>query len=388
MVLVAKKPREAPPAKPELRVAFFGGEGVGKSTIIGHLVYALGDQKWIKTEEKSHEELVASYGGSSRWVAAKLRDPIGFIRIPPLFQLQTNDFSILIEGCAGQKGFLDNLINRNLVDNDIHVGVVVLAPGKKFPTDAIDAAAKHQIALAKLVGIKNLVIAVNQMDVQRYSQATFNQMVYELEKYLKEIQYSLEDVQIIPVSALEKENVTENLGKMRWFSGTKILNQPTLLEAIQLADKSKATNILTEPPKASNFEVLAVAHEDVKVGYTGKFRVLPDNAKLYLENKIDGVVDDICFKISNDRGIAFADDEPKVLKKGQMGVLRVSTKEPVEIAESYVCPPLSRFHCMTSHCIMISGIAVPDVERKGQIWTPTHNLERTVFFGVKEAVTC
>ena len=50
------------------------------------------------------------------------------------------------------------------------------------------------------------------------------------------------------------------------------------------------------------------------------------------ENKIDGVVDDICFKISNDRGIAFADDEPKVLKKGQMGVLRVSTKEPVEIA--------------------------------------------------------
>ena len=42
---------------PELRVAFFGGEGVGKSTIIGHLVYQLGDQKWIKTEEKTHEEV-------------------------------------------------------------------------------------------------------------------------------------------------------------------------------------------------------------------------------------------------------------------------------------------------------------------------------------------
>ena len=57
MVLVPKKPREAPPAVPELRVAFFGGEGVGKSTIIGHLVYHLGDPKWIKTEEKTHEEV-------------------------------------------------------------------------------------------------------------------------------------------------------------------------------------------------------------------------------------------------------------------------------------------------------------------------------------------
>ena len=57
MVLGAKKPKEAPPPLPELRVAFFGGEGVGKSTIIGHLVYQLGDKKWIKTEEKSHEDV-------------------------------------------------------------------------------------------------------------------------------------------------------------------------------------------------------------------------------------------------------------------------------------------------------------------------------------------
>jgi len=385
MVLVPKKPREAPPALPELRVAFFGGEGVGKSTIIGHLVYQLGDQKWIKTEEKTHEELVASYGGSSRWVAAKLRDPIGFLRVPPLFQLKTKDCHIFIEGCAGQKGFLDNLTNRGQKDADIHVGVVVLAPGVKFPTDAVDAAAKHQIALAKMVGVKNLIIAVNRMDVQRYSQATFNQMVYELHKYLKEIQYSLDDVKIIPVSAAENENITENKGKMRWYMGTTILNQPTLLEAIQMADRSKSANVLAEPVQGASFEVLAVAHEDVSVGYSGKFRVVPDNGKLYLESKVDGTVEDVCFKITNDRGIAFEDDAPKMLKKGQMGVLKVSTSQPVEAATSYECPPLSRYHCMTSHAIYFSGVILPDVERRGLIWTPTHNLERTVFFGVKQS---
>jgi len=385
MVLVPKKPREAPAALPEHRVAFFGGEGVGKSTIIGHLVYQLADPKWIKTEEKTHEELVAAHGGSSRWVAAKLRDPIGFIRVPPLFQLKTKKCHILIEGCAGQKGFLDNLTNRAQKDADIHVGVVVLAPGVKFPTDAVDAAAKHQIALAKMVGVKNLIIAVNRMDVQRYSQATFNQMVYELHKYLKEIQFSLDDVKIIPVSAAENENITENKGKMRWYMGTTILNQPTLLEAIEMADRCKAANVLAEPLQGASFEVLALAHEDVSVGYSGKFRVVPDNGKLYLETKVDGTVEDVCFKITNDRGIAFEDDEPKILKKGQMGVLKVSTSQPIEAATSYECPPLSRYHCMTSHAIYISGVILPDVERKGLIWTPTHNLERTVFFGVKQS---
>lgn len=383
MVLVAKKRPEAPPPLPELRVAFFGGEGVGKSSIIGHLVYNLGDQKWIKTEEKNHQDLVAAYGGCNRWVAAKLRDPIGFVRIPPLFHLKTNDYQIIIEGCSGQKGFLDNLIKRNLKDTDIHVGVVVLAPAKKFPTEAVDSAARHQIALAKMVGINNLIIAINQMDRQRYSQATFHQMTYELEKYLGEIQYSPDDVQIIPVSAAEGENLTENLGLMRWYSGTKILNQPTLLEAIERADRAKAANILENPATGGSFEVLALAHEDVCVGYSGKFRVLSDNARLYLESKVDGDIDDICFKISNDRGIAFSDEEPKILRKGQMGVVKISTSEPIQAATSYECPPLSRFHCMTSHAIHISGVILPDVERKGLVWTPTHGLERHVFFGVK-----
>jgi len=383
MVLLAKKREEAPPKLPELRVVFFGGEKVGKSTLIGNLVYDLGDKKWIKTEEKGNEELVSSFGGSSRWVAAKLRDPISFRRIPPLFQLKLADVQLLVEGCTGQKGFLDNLVNRSHQDNDIHVGVVVIAPGAKFPTDAVDAAAKHQIALAKMVGMKNLIIAVNQMDVQRYSQATFHQMVYELDKFLKEIQYSLDDVQIVPISAAENENITENHGNMHWYMGTKILNQPTLLEAILKCDRSKAANLLEEPKKSSSFEVLALAQEDVSVGYSGKFRVKPDNFRLYLENSVDGVVDDICYKMTNEAGIFYEDDEPKVLKKGQMGVLKISTSEPVEIATSYECPPLSRFHCMTKHAIQISGIAIPDVERKGSIWTPTHFLERHVFFGVK-----
>jgi translation elongation factor EF-1alpha len=314
-------------------------------------------------------------------VAEKLRNPISFARVPSLFQLKTDKFNILVEGCSGQKGFLDNLVNRKKA-NDIHVGVVVLAPGAKFPTDAVDAAAKQQIALAKMVGVKNLVIAVNRMDVQRYSQALFNQMIYELEKYLNEIQYSLKDVQIVPVSAAEGENLTANLGKMRWYMGTRILSQPTLIEAIVYADKNKISKAAEDQTTTtcSKFEVLALAHDDVGVGYSGKFRVLPDNFKLYLENSVDGVVDDVCFKVTNDRGVCFSDEEPKVLKKGQMGILQISTSEPVTILTSYECPPLSRFHCMTSHIIRISGVAIPDVERKGKIWTPTHALERSVFF--------
>lgn len=385
MVLVNKPLPEAPPAVPELHLVFFGAEGVGISSIIGHLVYELADKNRILAEEKAHSDLVASYDGSPRWVAAKLRNPISFSRVPALFRLKNlKDIHIHVEGCAGQKGFFDNLVSRDYKDTDVHVGVIVVAPGVKFPTFAIDDAAKHQIALAKTVGLKNIVIAVNRMDLAHYSRGTFNQMIYELEKYLREIGYSPDDVQIIPVSAAEGENITENKGNMSWYMGTKILHQPTLLEAILQADKGEGADSLPEPKQSSSFEVLAVAHDDVDVGYSGKFRVKPEKFQMYLENSVDGVVEDICYKISNDRGVPFDDDEPKILRKGQMGVLKISTSEPVEITTSDVCPPLSRFHCMTKHVIRISGIAIPDVERKGQIWTPTHYLPRTVFFGVKQ----
>ena len=52
------------------------------------------------------------------------------------------------------------------------------------------------------------------------------------------------------------------------------------------------------------------------------------------ENKVDGNVDDICFKMTNDRGVVYEDDEPKMLKKGQMGVLKVTTSQPIEAAVS------------------------------------------------------
>ena len=45
---------------------------------------------------------------------------------------------------------------------------------------------------------------------------------------------------------------------MHWYMGTKILNQPTLLEAILKCDRSKAANLLEEPKKSSSFEVLVI----------------------------------------------------------------------------------------------------------------------------------
>jgi len=344
-------------------------------------VYALGDKQVIAKEEKLNAGMVEEFGGKSYWVAAKLREPIGFVRVPPIFQLESPKHRIFIEGKSGQTGFLDNLLNRRKHAKDIHVGLVVVAPGEKFPTTAIDDAAKNQIALAKLTGMRNLVIAVNHMDAQRYSQATFNQMKYELEKYLKEIEYSMDDVKIIPISTNDGENLTENLGKMRWYMGTTILNQPTLIEAIDAADASKVTDLVEDPPKVTSCEVLASAQDDIPLGFSGKFRIVPDNADLHLETYVDATVDDIILKLSMDKGFSVTEDEePKILRKGQSGILKISLSEPVTATSSYACPRLSRFHCLVSHSIRFSGVVAPEVDRKGLVWRPTHWLERSFFF--------
>lgn len=379
MVLLRKTAPPPPPAKHEIHVVVLGGEKAGKSTLISQLVYSLADPIVLQREEKGSQELIAAHGDAKTWVAKKLREPIGFTRVPLVYQLETEKHKVFIEGCTGQKGFVDNVVIRGRRSKDIHVGVVVVAPGVRFPTDAIDSAAKQQIALAKTLGFKNLIIALNRMDLAKYSLATFNQMKYELDLYLKEIGYAADDVTIVPISALENENLVENTGKMKWYMGTTILNQPTLLEAIHNSDRSKVTTEPSDTPYADSFTVLAAAQEDIDIGFSGKFRILPDNAEIIKETKVEAVVEDILVKINNETGATFSDCE-KGLKKGQLGLLKLRLSEPVVATTSYACPPLSKFHCMNNHIIRLAGIVTPDVERKGLIWNPTHFLERSFFF--------
>lgn len=79
--------------------------------------------------------------------------------------------------------------------------------------------------IASLLGIPHVVAAVNKMDLVEYSQESFDAIRRDFEALCAQL--GLADVEIIPVSALEGDNVVTPSAAMPWYNG------PTLLEYLE-----------------------------------------------------------------------------------------------------------------------------------------------------------
>ena len=90
---------------------------------------------------------------------------------------------------------------------------------------------RRHARICSLMGIKHFVFAVNKMDLAGYSEARFAEVTAQITEIVTEL--DLQDVVIIPVSATEGDNVTEQSSAMPWYTGKTILAH---LETVNTAD--------------------------------------------------------------------------------------------------------------------------------------------------------
>ena len=84
--------------------------------------------------------------------------------------------------------------------------------------------------IARLLGIRHLIVAVNKMDLVDYDEATFSAIRDDYEAFVSRLR--VEDLDFIPISALHGDNVVERSGKMRWYRGASLMH---LLENTHIA---------------------------------------------------------------------------------------------------------------------------------------------------------
>ncbi len=85
--------------------------------------------------------------------------------------------------------------------------------------------------IASLLGIKNIVLAVNKIDLVGYSQAVFDQIVADYAEIAKLLKFKT--IQAIPMSARYGDNVTIKSEKMPWYHGPNLLEY---LETVQIVE--------------------------------------------------------------------------------------------------------------------------------------------------------
>jgi sulfate adenylyltransferase large subunit len=112
--------------------------------------------------------------------------------------------------------------------------------------------------IASLLGIPHMVIAVNKMDLVDYSEAVFEQIRTDFSEFAAQLQ--INDLQFIPISALEGDNVVEKSARMSWFVGPSLLRH---LETVHIASDRNL--------KEMRFPVQYVIRPDLDFrGYAGQ----------------------------------------------------------------------------------------------------------------------
>jgi bifunctional enzyme CysN/CysC/sulfate adenylyltransferase subunit 1 len=127
-----------------------------------------------------------------------------------------------------------------------------------------------------MLGIKNVIVVINKMDLENYSQQKFEKIKTETRAFLKTI--DIEPLHVIPISAKKGDFVSEYTDKMPWYEG------PSVLDALDLIEKQSES---TERPLAfpiqdtyySGERLLAGRVESGKLTQNDEIIVLPQNKK-------------------------------------------------------------------------------------------------------------
>jgi len=114
-----------------------------------------------------------------------------------------------------------------------------------------DGQTNEHALLAYTLGVKQLIVAINKMDTTKWSEERYNEIVKEVQKFIKKVGYAPEAVAMIPLSGWHGDNMLEPSANMPWFKGSTITRKSgtktvtTLIEAI---DAIEPPNRPTEKP--------------------------------------------------------------------------------------------------------------------------------------------
>lgn len=220
-------------AKEMINIVFAGHVDHGKSTLIGRLFYELGFISEQALERlKRHAQAV---GMPSFYLAfftdTSLAERERGISIETAFRgLETESKRFNVIDAPGHKDFVRNMISGATMAD---VAVLVV-DGVSTMNQGVAPQTKEHLVLLKAFGIKYLIIAVNKLDVSNFDKDTFEYCQLVVGDFLASIAYKPDsDIQFVPISALEGDNVARHSGRVPWYAG------PTLFEALDSIPPAK-----------------------------------------------------------------------------------------------------------------------------------------------------
>lgn len=224
--------------KPLLNLVVIGHVDAGKSTLMGHLLYLLGNvnkRTMHKYEQESKKAGKASFAYA--WVldeTGEERDR-GVTMDVGMTKFETNSKVVTLMDAPGHKDFIPNMIT-GAAQADVAVLVVDASRGEFEAGFEAGGQTREHALLVRSLGVTQLAVAVNKMDQVNWQQERFQDITSKLGHFLKQAGFKDSDVFYIPTSGLSGENLTTRSSVSQltsWYSGPSLLEQIDAFKAPQ-----------------------------------------------------------------------------------------------------------------------------------------------------------
>ena len=209
--------------EPKLKVVFVGHVDHGKSTLIGRILHDTGSLPEGKIDEI--KKACAAEGMEFEFAflldalleEQKQNVTIDTTQIP--FRTSRRRYAII--DAPGHKEFL-----KNMITGASSADAAILVIGAD---EGVREQSRRHAYLLSLLGIKQIIVVVNKMDLVDFSEARFQEIERDYRKFLTSLR--LEGRAFIPASAKQGENVARATMKMKWYCGASVLEALDLLQS-------------------------------------------------------------------------------------------------------------------------------------------------------------
>ncbi|WP_196889577.1 sulfate adenylyltransferase subunit 1 [Aureivirga sp. CE67] len=211
-----------------LKIGTAGSVDDGKSTLIGRILY---DTKSLTTDKLEAIERTSKQKGFDYLDFSLATDGLVAEREQGItidvahIYFSTNKRSYIIADSPGHVEYTRNMVTGASTSQ---VAIILIDARK----GVIEQTYRH-FFINNLLRIKNVIVAINKMDLVDYSEEIYAKIKADFEELIAKRDYKEQKISFIPVSALKGDNVVEKSSNMDWYSGETILDH---LENLNLED--------------------------------------------------------------------------------------------------------------------------------------------------------
>ena len=328
-----------------LRFITCGSVDDGKSTLIGRLLY---DSKMIFEDQlealQADSKRVGTQGQEIDFallvdgLAAEREQGITIDVAYRFFATEKRKF--IVADCPGHEQYTRNMFT-GASTADLAIMMIDARKGVLVQT-------RRHSYLCNLIGIKNIVLAVNKMDLVDYSQQVFDEIVADYTAFAHEI--GIKSFTAMPISGFKGDNITTLSENTPWFAGQPLIEHLESVELDLTTDQTKPFRLPVQWVNRPNLDFRGfsglVSSGSVKPG--DAVRVLPSGKTstvtkiVTLDDQLDEAVAGqsvtICFadEVDCSRGnvIAVADAPPEVSDQFEATIVWMDD-DPLHVGRAY-----------------------------------------------------